>query len=458
MNAKYCLLLLLFLAGSRVSLAQSQESFTPIVGWDKQCFPSFIIGTAAMKSEGITAPPDSLGDPNGLLGISLEAPADNTQIDVTIECPPFATASRFVGKLSTSGKTYSVYPKMNYDYNALSQCTQVTPVNVVFRVQLNAEPILEKTVTMIVRPVNDCPLKIRVGDQVFDRSFTFATYVNEQHPFTDKLLREALDIGVVDQFDGYQGKSAEAVLRQVYAIWDLLVARDVRYSSVTTTSSDSEHILSQNVRLLEDTINNQQANCVDGSVLFVSLLRKIDIESFLVLAPGHCYVGFYLDREHTKIMAIETTLLGSEVETPENVSELLEAAVEEDLRDEYSWASYLQALEAGTQHWLESQEKFKDANEIDYRVIDIAAARKLGVLPMPFRSGAEFLGFDHSENSRYAEITDDESEMEDEADGDYADADDEEEWNEEDEDEDGTEENEEEEDADESEDEDADDE
>lgn len=423
-------------------MAQSQEAFTPLVGWDKQCFPSFIIGTAAMKLEGITAPTDSLGDPNGLLGISLAAPADNTEIDVTIECPPFAAASRFVGKLPKSGTTYSVYPKMNYDYNALSQCTQVTPVNVVFRVQLNAEPILEKTVTMIVRPVNDCPLKIRVGDQVFDRSFTFATYVNEQHPFTDRLLREALDIGVVDQFDGYQGKSEEAVLRQVYAIWDLLVARDVRYSSITTTSSDSEHILSQNVRLLEDTINNQQANCVDGSVLLVSLLRKIDIESFLVLVPGHCYVGFYLDPEHTKVMAIETTLLGSEVETPETVSELLESAVEEDLRDEYSWASYVQALETGTQHWLESQEKFNDADQIDYRVIDVAAARKLGVLPMPFRSGADFLAFDHSENSRYAEMSDEESEMEDEADGDYAAADDEEEWSEEDEYEDELEEEE----------------
>jgi serine/threonine protein kinase len=97
---------------------------------------------------------------------------------------------------------YSVYPKMNYDYNALSQCTQATPVNVVFRVQVNAELILEKTVTMIVRPVNDCPLKVQVGDQVYDRSFTYATFVNEQHPDTDKLLREALDIGVVEQFDG----------------------------------------------------------------------------------------------------------------------------------------------------------------------------------------------------------------------------------------------------------------
>jgi hypothetical protein len=209
-----------------------------------------------------------------------------------------------------------------------------------------------------------------------------------------------------------------------------LVARDVRYSSITTTSSDSEHILSQNVRLLEDTINNQQAHCVDGSVLFVSLLRKIDIKSFLVLVSGHCYVGFYLDPERTKILALETTLLGSTVETPEQVSEVLESAVEEDLRDEYSWASYVAALELGTQHWLDSEAKFADENETAYRVIDIAAARKLGVLPMPFRSQAEFLTYDHSESSRYPEMSDDEDDDEEEE-ADDATADDEEDWSDE---------------------------
>lgn len=31
----------------------------------------------------------------------------------------------------------------------------------------------------------------------------FAVYVNEQYPFVDKVLREALDEGIVDSFSGY---------------------------------------------------------------------------------------------------------------------------------------------------------------------------------------------------------------------------------------------------------------
>ena len=48
-----------------------------------------------------------------------------------------------------------------------------------------------------MRTINDCPFSLTQDDGVLDVSYTFAAYVNEQHPFVDKLLREALDIGIV---------------------------------------------------------------------------------------------------------------------------------------------------------------------------------------------------------------------------------------------------------------------
>ncbi len=38
------------------------------------------------------------------------------------------------------------------------------------------------------------------GKSVTDVRFMFAAYVNEQHPFVEKVLREALDEGIVDSF------------------------------------------------------------------------------------------------------------------------------------------------------------------------------------------------------------------------------------------------------------------
>jgi hypothetical protein len=376
--------------------SSTRADFTPIAGWDHQLFPSYIISTAALRSNPDNAVANILGDQHGVLGAEVVAPKDGARVEVTIECDEYFSESVFAGKLPKAGETYSIFPKLKYKFDALSNCKQATPTTVTFRVQIGKGDVEEQSLTMTMRSINDCPVKLQAGEEIIDTSFTFAAYVNEQHPFLDKLLRESLDIGAVKNFAGYQAKTHEDVLLQIYSIWDMLVSRDVRYSSVTTTAVDSDAILSQNVRLLEDTINNQQANCVDGSVLMVSILRKIDIESFLVLVPGHCYVGFYLDEAHTIPLGIETTLLGAGVSGTDVSDELLERAVPENLRGDVSWPSFLHAVLSGTQAFHESKTKFEDPAEADYKIINVAAARKSGVIPIPFRGNEAFLAFDHS--------------------------------------------------------------
>ncbi|MCA9192029.1 MAG: hypothetical protein KDB03_09710 [Planctomycetales bacterium] len=407
----------------------SLADFTPIVGWDQQLFPSYIFATAAIKNSGQQIDEMTLGDSNGLLGVQVEATEDNIPVEVTVECDGYMEASHYSGTLGKQGEIYSVFPKIRYRFDALGQCAQATPATVTFRVRLGTGQPEEKSTTVILRPINDCPIIVSHGEDFIDTSFTFATFVNEQHPFTDKLLREALDIGVVDSFTGYQSESDDEVLRQVYSVWDLMVARDVRYSSITTTAADSNQVFSQHVRLLEDSVNNQQANCVDGSVLLVSLLRKIGIESFLVLVPGHCYVGFYLDGEKERLLGLETTLIGAELDWPEDVEESLEEAIDESLQSEWSWPSFVSAIRVGTSNLIENTDKFSSSEDRDYQIIDVAAARKLGVLPIPFRSKEVFVSFDHSDyiDSAYDwdEDEDYDDEEDDEEDDEYDDEDEE---------------------------------
>jgi hypothetical protein len=368
--------------------------FTPIAGWDQQIFPSYVLGTATVKGDG-EKPKNHLGDSNGVLGVEVVAPSDNAVIEVTVECDEFITKSSFSGKLPNKGETYQVFPTIKYKYEKLSQCRQATPATVSYRVKVGKSTAEEESKTVTFRPISDCPMLLKSGDDVVDLSFTFAVYVNEQHPYLDKLYREALDIGIVEDFTGYQTKEHVDVLRQVYSIWDLLVARDVRYSSITKTVADSNEVFSQHVRLLEDSINNQQANCVDGSVLIASMLRKIDIESFLVLVPGHCYVGFYLDEDRNIPLAIETTLLGADTKLPDSLDEVLDAAVPANKRGAKSWPSFVHAIESATESFGENKEKFLAEDQSDYKVIDIAVVRSIGVLPIPFRSKDRFVAFDH---------------------------------------------------------------
>ncbi len=211
---------------------------------------------------------------------------------------------------------------------------------VTYRVSFEDEEPEEETVTMTLRSINDCPFAVIWDEEnAMDTSFMFAAYVNEQHPFVDKILREALDRGIVDSFTGYQSGDPAMVYKQVYAVWDALSQRDVRYSSITASAAANEIVRSQHVRLIDESINNAQANCVDGSVLLASLLRKIEIQPALVFVPGHCYVAFALDPEGKEWAGLETTLLGSPLADSPTIVDLKDV-VDKKWVGERSWGRF----------------------------------------------------------------------------------------------------------------------
>lgn len=414
-------LMLMILSGSAV-----HAEFTPVAGFDQQLFPSYIIATASARF----TPPEKnvsrLGDARGLLGVEVNCTASDTPIKVTIQCEDYFETSVFSGTMQTAGR-YLISPKIKYRYDKLAQCEQAVPTSITYKVQIGNGPEEEQTLTCTMRSVNDCPFAMRSGDKIVDISYTFAAYVNEQHPFVDKLLREALDIGIVSNFKGYQANDPKDVFLQVYALWDLLVTRDMRYSSITATAADSDVVRCQHVRLIEDSINNSQANCVDGSVLFVSLLRKIGIEAELVLEPTHCYVAFYANKEQTQRYAIETVLLGEEVEASKLKGALaVKKAIPKDSRDEISFASFALAVDLATRRLEAASDKEQKTGQIETRMINIANARKLGILPIAFQKKEDFVWLD------YTELDGDEEDTE-ESDEDWSEEDEEESDEEEDE-------------------------
>ena len=157
---------------------------------------------------------------------------------------------------------------MKYRYDRLSNNRQSTPVTVVFHVDIEDQPSMQYSKTMIVRSVNDCPLLVVNEEETINTKFTMATFVNEQHPLIDSMLQEATERGTIDQFLGYQENDPQAVVRQIYALWDLLVARGASYSHDLTTSPISRNVSGRQVSLIEETINSSHASSVDGRCLW----------------------------------------------------------------------------------------------------------------------------------------------------------------------------------------------
>ena len=385
-------------------LRAEEVEWTPEANMDHQLFPALIIATATVRpvepadEEAEKPDPYLLGERFGLVGVSVKSPADNAKVKVTVKENELMTASSWSGQLAEAGKDYFIAPKVNYKFDRLRQTTQQVPMNVTFEVEIDGESAGEKYETLQVRSINDCPFAVANSEETLDDEnfiagnaalgWMFAAYVNENHPLLDKILQEALETKIVSAFK-VTTHEHEETLRQVFALWSALQKRGLQYSSTTTTPGGSETVQSQFVRFIDQSLGNTQANCVDGSVLFASLLRKISIEPFLVTIPGHMYVGFYLGAGKSQFIGLETTVLGladvADEKKPSDPTALtaLRDKLEAAIKSRRDWKTFAKAIQVGTEDLMKNKEKL-DAADANYQWIDLAEARSEGIMPIPY--------------------------------------------------------------------------
>lgn len=361
---------------------------------DRQVFPSLVVATATMKADPDEEPDEAIiGEQDGRLGALVGGVDAGTKLKLVIKANHFMEESSVQGSFPEDVDACALCPRINWKYDALLKHRQVEPLNAVMELFADGESQGTKTETLTMRSLNDCPLyaaEVDEDGQVVedgegtDLTWMFAAYVNENHPWVDQVTKEALAAGVVDHFDGYQSGEPDQVLNQVFAVWNVLQRRGMKYSDITTQSAESPVVFSQHVRLFDESVNATQANCVDGTVLFASVLRKIGINPHLVLVPGHCFLAFDLDREGEQMLGLETTMMGNA-----NLKKLDSKKISDTLREanknKESWASFSAAVAQGSAQIEEAGDKFDDDTEVRYQIISVAEARKLGILPLAFK-------------------------------------------------------------------------
>lgn len=377
-----------------ILLAAEDMAWEPMVELDRQIFPSLIVSTATIKADP-EAEVDAavIGDPDGPIGAWINGAKPGAKVKLVIKGNAFLDESSAAGTVPEDAEDCWVYPKVNWKFDALLRHRQVEPLNVVMELFVNGKSEGTKSETVTVRSLNDCPLyaaavdedgKVVEDAEGEDLTWMFAAYVNENHPWVDEVTKEALQAGIVEQFDGYQSGDPDAVLSQVFAVWNVLQRRGMKYSDISTESAASDKVFSQHVRLFDESVKATQANCVDGSVLFASVLRKIGIHPYLVLVPGHCYLAFDLDAQGESIIGLETTMMGS-ANLKKHDAKKISADLREQNKNKESWASFSAAIDTGSTKLEAASEKFADDSEVQYQLISIAEARKLGILPLAYK-------------------------------------------------------------------------
>ncbi|MDR0505205.1 MAG: hypothetical protein LBH32_00065, partial [Dysgonamonadaceae bacterium] len=378
--------LVVIIAGLIISNSSNKsDMFTPIVEFHNEAFPVKIIATATAETAFDGSPRmietnNYIGDVIGDFGAKLDGAFSDCDVRIEIESDRFIKKSQIETRLK-SNNDVEIFPRINYNYVELGKLKQPLVENITFKLFVNNKLKKETAQTVTFHSLNEVPfLEVSRHDNETLNSYhyMFAAMVNEDHPLIDTILREALQSGAINHilgakynvFAGYQdidenGDREYEVISQVFAVWYVLQSHNIRYSNITRTSTESEYIATQYVRSIEESFANTQSNCVDGSVLFASILRKIGIDTFLVIIPGHMLAGFYIDENHKTPFFIETTMLGNEDITKYGKKRGVEVSL--DL--------FFDALKSGN-------ETVANTDKDDFIIIDIAQCRKAGIRPV----------------------------------------------------------------------------
>lgn len=338
-------------------------------------FPSAILSVATTNTQVI--PPMSgayVGNPKSCVAIKLKSGRANTVVRIELAETPFYARSVSTFVLPKERTEYIIYPDILWRYNALRNNEQAEPISVVANVEVDGKDLGQKVRTFSVRSINECLLGFnkQLPDgrtrYVSTRLF-YAAYVNEENPLIDKVLREALNTRIVRRFLGYQS-TPEMVDKQVYALWYVLQKRNFKYSSVSYSSLSSNVVYAQRVRTFEDALNSSQINCVDGSVLFASLLRAINITPVLVQMPGHMFVGYYTDSAKKNLTFLETTMIGDVDLDDYFPDEKLDSTRTTKSQGEMSRLTFEKSKEYALREYMRVKDKVQ-ANKPNYLFVEI---------------------------------------------------------------------------------------
>ena len=269
---------------------------------DNTIYPSFILGMANYNGK---------EESDDLFTIGITSPKRNSVLRIVMEASKINYVTTIQTTLAEAGKRYKITPLIKWKYDDLAHIKQPGMVDLTFTCYINDEEVDVKNLRLNYRSVNECLLGIHDDNNKYiDYRWLFAAFVNEEHPYLDRILDEILQQGIIDRFTGYQ-LNEKNVNEQVFAIWYYLQTKGIHYSSITNTSMASKKVNTQYIRFLDEVYHNKQANCIDACVFMASILKKIGIHTVIFIEPSHAYIGYYKDKKKKKMALLETTIAGN---------------------------------------------------------------------------------------------------------------------------------------------------
>jgi hypothetical protein len=140
----------------------------------------------------------------------------------------------------------------------------------------------------------------------------YAAWVTPHVEPIQVLVRKAADKVPGRRMWGYQGRpDQEATTMQVKALFDTLKEAGIAYVDSVIDFGAGPGQVTQRTRLPRESLRHRSANCIDGTVLFASLLEAASLHAAIVLVPGHAFVAWETWRGSDEWDYLETTMVDS---------------------------------------------------------------------------------------------------------------------------------------------------
>lgn len=254
-------------------------------------------------------------------------------------------------------------PAINVD--KLEMLTETETCIATYTLSVNGKVVAEATGRIAI-----CPYNQWNGALVL-----LPAYMTPNHPNIISLLQNAskwmMDNSMSPSLEGYQGNS-KRVEEMVRAVYHAIENENIIYSNPPVSFFGP-----QRIRLCEDVLEQKFATCMDMAILFASCLESFGLHPVLLTAPGHIFVGVWLNAK------------GRLSEPIMSDAKLIQKYIKEGKLI----AIECTAMNMGKNTSYEESKKLANKtvellveNEVsDNECIDVHITRAAGILPLPMR-------------------------------------------------------------------------
>ena len=139
----------------------------------------------------------------------------------------------------------------------------------------------------------------------------YGAWVTPHAEAVQERIRRAAALHPAGMLAGYIRGGPDRVREQVGALYRSLQEAGIAYINSVTDYGAPAGSVTQRARLPRESLAQKSANCLDGAVLFASLIEGASLSPALLLIPGHALVGWESEEEAGDWQFLETTMLGT---------------------------------------------------------------------------------------------------------------------------------------------------